>query len=257
MRRPPSHLNPNSSADLANKTWKTPFVRYEVAITNLLRSVPTYTARQPSGTSLGQAQLVLGPQYSVSIKSGRLSQEDCRELPMLPVELVLDEADFNKLMEVKLAVLGLGLERRRLRCRSELMADKLTFLKSLLTIFFGPSMRTQILVNWQQSGRSWRRLLHQVCCSIVDTEQIWVDVSSCSSDPRDWWFELHMTSGLYTRRCESHSKNKLVCRSMSQSMPVEDHAVSRDGQQVATHNNHSSVKESKNFKSKVSPSGGR
>jgi hypothetical protein len=41
-------------------------------------------------------------------------------------------------------------------------ADKLTFLKSLLTIFFAPSMRTQILANWQQSGR--RELQKTIDC---------------------------------------------------------------------------------------------
>ena len=40
-------MNLNSSADLANKTWKTLFVMYKVAITDILPSVPTYTARHP------------------------------------------------------------------------------------------------------------------------------------------------------------------------------------------------------------------
>ena len=53
MRRPPLHLNPNYYVDLANKTWKTSFVRYEVAITNLLPSVPTYIARHPQSMLTG------------------------------------------------------------------------------------------------------------------------------------------------------------------------------------------------------------
>lgn len=53
MRKPPSQQNPNSSSDLANKSRKTLFERYDVGMTNLLRSFPTYTARQPAGTSGG------------------------------------------------------------------------------------------------------------------------------------------------------------------------------------------------------------
>ena len=53
IRMPPLHMNPNYSVDLANKTWNTPFVRYKVTITNLLPSVPTYTARHPQSMFIG------------------------------------------------------------------------------------------------------------------------------------------------------------------------------------------------------------
>ena len=53
IHRPPLHMNLNSFADLANKTLKTMFVRYEVAITNLLPFVPTYTARHPQSMLTG------------------------------------------------------------------------------------------------------------------------------------------------------------------------------------------------------------
>lgn len=53
MRRPPSQQKPNSSSDFANRARNTLLVRYEVGITNLRRSGPTYTARQPHGTSAG------------------------------------------------------------------------------------------------------------------------------------------------------------------------------------------------------------
>ena len=53
IHRPPSHMNPNSYADLANKTLKTMFIMYEVAITSLLPSMPTYTAKHPQSVLTG------------------------------------------------------------------------------------------------------------------------------------------------------------------------------------------------------------
>ena len=50
-RKPPSHLNPNSSSDFASNSRKTLCFRYEVWMTNRLLSFPTYTGRQPAGTS--------------------------------------------------------------------------------------------------------------------------------------------------------------------------------------------------------------
>ena len=53
MRKWPLHMNPNFFVELANKTWKTLFIRYKDTITNLLPSVPTYTARHPQSMLRG------------------------------------------------------------------------------------------------------------------------------------------------------------------------------------------------------------
>lgn len=79
MRRPPSQQKPNSSSDFANNARKTLLVRYEVGMTNLLRSTKnhhhqTHKLLHPHGDSLTIPQRALKLERITTSTASRASR---------------------------------------------------------------------------------------------------------------------------------------------------------------------------------------